>query len=80
MPSDPRNEHMHAFLGQADALVTAWRNAARAVLAKPGDPIALDNLAVQSAAVGQALQIVTARSEEFAGALLDSADVGRQTG
>lgn len=73
-PSKARDEHMHAFLGQADALVTAWRTAARNVLQSPGNAVALDNLAVQSAAVAQALQVVTDRSSEFAAAVLESAD------
>lgn len=68
---------MHAFLSQADGLVEAWRKAARIVLSKPGDPVALDNLAVQSAAVATALGVVGDRSAEFAAALLESADAGQ---
>lgn len=72
MPSsDGRDEHLRVFLGQADQLVNAWRQAARNALAKSSDPVALDNLSVQSAAVAQALSVVTERSQEFAAALLE---------
>ena len=78
--SSGRDEHLRVFLGQADQLVNAWRAAARNALAKSSDPVALDNLSVQSAAVAQALGVVTQRAEEFAAALLEVGDRGPPTG
>ena len=65
-----RQEHLRQLISNAVQLTHAWQKMAGNT--DLSDPVALDTLAMQSSAVGQAMTIVTDRAAETSGAILDS--------